>query len=118
MTLTATAMTHDVRHFILTPDGDVREFSADEAASVAAGGGSLPEFAMHRLRYLQVAVESDEGPEIRVLTAGACLEFDELGRVSAAETPETEEERLSKFEYDTCIQWALREIPATALTFH
>lgn len=111
-------MPHEIRHFIVTSDGRVREFSAEVAAEVAAGSGTLPEFATHRLRYLQVAVESEDGTEIRVQTAGACLQFDEAGRIAAAEAPEDESERLSKFEYDTCIQWALRDIPATALTFH
>jgi len=103
-------MPNEIRHFILTPAGTVREFSPDEAAQVATGSDTLPEFAKHRLRYLQVTVESDNGAEIRVQTAGACIEFDETGRIASADAPESEDERLSKFEYDTCIQWALREI--------
>ena len=49
------------RHFVLTLDGGIREFTAEQAALVAAGSEPLPEFADRRVRYLQTRI-----PDLKV----------------------------------------------------
>lgn len=105
------------RHFILTPEGGLREFSAEQAASVAAGANVLPEFADQRLRYVQVTVTEPNSREIQVRTAGACVRFDAEGRMAEA-LPPSKDEAISSFEHDAVIQWMLRETPAASATFH
>lgn len=105
------------RHFILTPEGGLREFSAEQAASVAAGANVLPEFADQRLRYVQVTVTEPNSREIQVRTAGACVRFDAEGRMAEA-LPPSKDEAISSFEHDAVIQWMLRETPAASAVFH
>lgn len=107
----------DTRHFLLTADGDICEFAAERAALVAAGADRLPEFAECRVRYLQVTVDNENGPEIRVQTAGAAIEFDGEGKLKEAGPPADGEE-ISGFEHDAVVQWAIRDIPNAAPTFH
>lgn len=107
-----------IRHFVLTPDGNVREFSAEAAASVAAGQSSVPEFAESRIRYVQVALDQDGGNEVRVQTGVACLQFDEDGRFTGAEAPDPGRDQLDPFEYDACVQWALHNSGTTEITYH
>jgi hypothetical protein len=107
------------RHFILAPDGNIREFSSQQAALIASGADRLPEFAGCNLRYLQLTVndKTDNG-EIRIQTAGARVLFDDTGRLAEAGPP-TESEPITHFEHDAVVQWALREqLPAVAPTFH
>lgn len=106
-----------IKHFVLTLDGGIREFTAEQAALVAAGAGALPEFAERRLRYLQVTVDDENGSELRVQTAGASIEFDREGKLAQA-GPTTPEEQISRFEHDAVVQWAIKNIPRVGPVFH
>ena len=111
-------MTMEVRHFVLAPDGAIREFSPEEAALIAAGSNKLPEFAERRVRYLQVSWDDEPAAtEMKIQTAGAAIKFDSDGRLAEA-APPSDEEKISRFEHDTCVQWALREAEVAELTFH
>lgn len=106
------------RHFVITPDGGIREFTAEQASMIAAGARSVPEFAGRNLRYLQLTVdEANDGGEIKVQTAGASIRFDDDGKLKDA-APPNESERISSFEHDAVVQWALRNVPAVAPIFH
>jgi hypothetical protein len=112
------AMSTQVRHFLLTTDGGIREFSTEQAALIAAGSSRLPEFAESRIRYLQLTLNDETSTgELKVQTAGACIKFDADGRLTEASAP-SEAEQISRFEHDAVVQWALRNIPAVAPTFH
>lgn len=107
-----------VRHFLLTPEGGIREFSAEQATLIASGTDRLPEFAGRNLRYLQLTMDSKAGSgEINISTAGARIHFDDHGRLSEAGPP-SEAEPITHFEHDAVVQWALRDVPAVAPTFH
>ena len=111
-------MSTQVRHFLLTQDGGIREFSTEQAALIAVGANPLPEFAQSRLRYLQLTLDNDDSSgELKVQSAGACVRFDAEGRVTETTAPEASEQ-ISRFEHDAVVQWALRDIPAVAQTFH
>lgn len=110
-------MTMETRHFVLEQDGAIREFTAEEAALIAAGANRLPEFAERRVRYLQVSWDQDSEPELKIQTAGAAICFDAEGRLTEA-SPPTDDERISRFEHDTCVQWALRGAELGLPTFH
>lgn len=98
-----------IRHFLLTQDGSIEEFSDEEATRLATGDESLPRFADQRLRYVQVAVEEpDESGQIQVRTLGAVVGFDADGRVHEAGAPD-DDESLSHFEHDACVQFALKD---------
>lgn len=114
---TGAKMSAEIRHFVLTQEGLVREFTGEQAALIAAGANRLPEFADCQLRYLQVAWDSEAESEIRVQTAGACIRFDADGRLTEAAPPD-DGELISRFEHDTCVQWALREIAAVHPIVH
>lgn len=107
----------EIRHFVLTPDGDIRQFSAVEAALIAAGTNVLPEFADRDLRYLQVSWEPNEETELKISTAGAAIHFDADGRMVEAR-PTTDGETISRFEHDTCVQLALRDLLSGRPTLH
>lgn len=107
-----------IHHFVLTPDGGVREFSGDQAARVAAGAGKLPEFADRRVRYLQVTVRNESEDELKIVTAGACIKFDHDGRLAEAGPIGDRDERISHFEHDACVQWALRDLPTPSPIYH
>ena len=106
-----------IRHFVLTPDGTIREFSSEQAAQIAAGENRLPEFAEHRLRYLQITLDNVSESELKIQTAGALIRFDADGRMAEA-GPAPDNENLSRFEHDACVQWALKDLPAAAVVFH
>jgi hypothetical protein len=111
-------MSTQIRHFLLTKDGGIREFSTEQAALIAAGASRLPEFAQSRLRYLQLTLDDEpNNGELKVQTSGACIGFDAEGRVTEASAP-GENEQISRFEHDAVVQWALRNIPTVAPTFH
>jgi len=111
-------MSTQVRHFLLTQDGGIREFSTEQAALIAVGASPLPEFAESRLRYLQLTLDDDSSKgELKVQSAGACVRFDAEGRVTET-TPPGENEQITRFEHDAVVQWALRNVPAVAPTFH
>lgn len=111
-------MNNQTRHFVITPDGGIREFTAEQASLIAAGSSALPEFAGHNLRYMQLTVdETKDGGELRVQTAGASIRFDANGRLQDA-SPPNDTEKISSFEHDAVVQWALRNVPAIAPVFH
>jgi len=110
-------MSMEVRHYVLAPSGEIREFSPEEAALIAAGSNRLPEFAERRVRYLQVSWDDEAATELKMQTAGAAIKFDAEGRLAEA-APPSEDEKISRFEHDTCVQWALRGAEVAALTFH
>lgn len=112
-----TLSTH-IHHFVLTPDGRLREFSPEQAAKVAAGAGKLPEFADHSVRYLQVTVSRESDEELKVITAGARIKFDHDGRLTEAGPIGDRDQRISHFEHDACVQWALREWPSEPVIYH
>lgn len=116
--ITDDAMNARVRHFLLTPDG-IREFSGEDAARIAAGLSRLPEYAPQRMRYVQIMLQDSGTSEIRVQASGACVEFDDQGRLCNAMPVEQAGESISGFEFDACVQWALRELGNRAsTTFH
>ena len=99
------------RHFLLTPNGAVEEFTDAEASAVAAGKHDLPRFADKRLRYVQVAFDdkaNDEG-EIQVRTMGAVVCFDTDGRLADTDRATEDGDEVSSFEHDACVQFALRD---------
>ena len=111
-------MNQQIRHFVLTSEGGIREFSSEEAALIAAGDDRLPEFAGQDLRYLQLTVnDSSNSGELRIQTAGARIHFDEDGRMTEAGPP-TDSEPITHFEHDAVVQWVLRDVPTVAPTFH
>lgn len=111
-------MSTEIRHYVLGQDGTIREFSPEEAALIAAGANKLPEFAERRVRYLQVSWDDETtNNELKIQTAGAAIKFDSDGRLAEA-APPSDEEKISRFEHDTCVQWALRNVDVAALTFH
>lgn len=111
-------MTTQTRHFVLTPEGGIREFTPEQAALIAAGADRVPEFAGHDLRYLQLTLEDTaESGELRVQTAGARIHFDDDGRLTEAGPP-VDSEPITRFEHDAVVQWALRDVPAVGPTFH
>lgn len=100
------------RHFVLMTDGQIREFTSDQAALIAGGSECVPEFADAHLRYLQVSWSANTEQELRVQTTGGAIHFDSEGRMIEV-APPGEADQISRFEHDTCVQWALRElIPA------
>jgi hypothetical protein len=111
------ATTH-IHHFVLTPDGRLREFSGEQAARVAAGAGKLPEFADRSVRYLQVTVSDETEDEVKIITAGASIHFDHDGRLTEAGPIAETDERISHFEHDACVQWALRDWPSAPPVYH
>lgn len=111
-------MNAHTRHFVITPDGGIREFTAEQASLIAAGARNLPEFAGHNLRYMQLTVDdAGDSGEIKVQTAGASIRFDDKGRLQDAAPPK-DDEKISSFEHDAVVQWALRDVPAIAPVFH
>ncbi len=110
--------THQTRHFVITPEGGIREFSAEEAALIAAGAEPVPEFAGRDLRYLQLTVQPlNANGELKVQTAGARIHFDGSGHLTEAGPP-GEVEPITRFEHDAVVQWVLRDVPAVAPVFH
>jgi hypothetical protein len=110
--------THEVHHLVLTPDGGLREFSADLAARIAAGASKLPEFAQRRVRYVQVTVTDETDGELKVVTAGASIKFDQDGRLTDAGPLGGDDPRISPFEHEACVEWALRNFPTPDVVVH
>lgn len=112
------ATSQEVHHLVLTPEGGMREFSSDLAAKVAAGAGQLPEFAERRVRYVQVTITDESDGELKVVTAGASIKFDRDGRLTEAGPIGGNEPRISPFEHEACVEWALRDWPAAPVVMH
>lgn len=110
-------MSLHTRHFVLTPEDGIREFTGEQAALIAGGASRIPEFAGRQVRYLQLTMNDEivEG-ELKIQTSGACIKFDDDGRMSSADAPSAEQ--ISRFEHDAVVQWALKSVPAVAPTFH
>lgn len=100
-----------VRHFLLTQDGAIEEFSDEEASAVAEGTQDLPRYADKQLRYVQVAFDdnANEEGEIQVKTMGAIVRFDDQGRLAEADGATQTRDELNEFEHDACVQFALRD---------
>jgi len=108
----------NVRHFVLTPEGGIREFSPEQAALIAAGSDKLPEFADCDLRYLQLTLDDNSRVgELKIQTAGASIHFDSDGRMTEAGPP-NQEQPITHFEHDAVVQWVLRDVPSVAPIFH
>jgi hypothetical protein len=112
------ATSQEVHHLVLTPEGGMREFSPELAAKVAAGAGKLPEYAERRVRYVQVTITDESDGELKVVTAGATIRFDRDGRLTEAGPIGGDDPRISPFEHDACVQWALRNFPTPPVTRH
>lgn len=99
------------RHFLLTQDNAIEEFTDEQASRVADGTDTLPRFADKRLRYVQVDFDdtADSDGELNVRTLGAIISFDDEGRMLRAGSLEDEADELSHFEHDACVQFALKE---------
>ncbi|NNC22805.1 hypothetical protein HKX42_02980 [Salinisphaera sp. USBA-960] len=99
------------RHFILTSNGNIEEFSDAEASAVAEGTQYIPRFADERLRYVQVAFDerANDNGEIRVQTMGAIVHFDADGQLTDADRTDEDSAELTSFEHDACVQFALKE---------
>jgi hypothetical protein len=52
-----------------------------------------------------------------VQTTGACIGFDADGRLTEA-GPTRDDEPITRFELDACVQWALKSRPHLGVTFH
>jgi hypothetical protein len=109
-------MSNHVRHFVLTGEG-IREFTAEQAAKVAAGAGKMPEFADSRVRYLQLTLDEGADHEIKIQSAGALIRFDADGCLLEAGPPAAEDQ-ITRFEHDAVVQWVLRDNPQVGPTFH
>lgn len=108
----------EIHHLVLTPDGGLREFSAERAAKVAVGADRLPEFAERHVRYIQITVSDETDGEVKVVTAGATIKFDSDGRLVEAGPIGAADPRVNAFEHEACVQWALRRWPAARGAFH
>lgn len=110
-----------VRHYILSDDGRIAEFSTEEAFKVANRLSALPQFAASRQRYVQVQFEEPEevlSDKLKVRIAGAYVSFDEQGQLSEADAPTETESAISSFEHETCLQLALREALRENVVLH
>jgi RNase P/RNase MRP subunit POP5 len=114
-------MNMQVKHYILTNDGRIAEFSTEEAFKVANRLSALPEYASSRQRYVQVQFdEPEEATEdsLKVRIAGAYVSFDGQGRLSDANAPAENESAITRFEHETCVQLALRAALGERVTVH
>ena len=120
----------DIKHFLYRelsdvpgqrPVREIVEYSAEEAAAVAMGDETLPEFSGASLRYVQVWVDQEiDGNELQVRTASAVVRFDENGRFADAEPADAQPDGADdgSFEHDTCVQLAVRKRFPDAVTVH
>ncbi|MBH03495.1 MAG: hypothetical protein CMP08_05150 [Xanthomonadales bacterium] len=108
------------RHFLLTDDGAIEEFSEEEASAVAEGKQDLPRYADQQLRYVQVAFDdqTNENGEIQVKTIGAIVSFDDAGHLTEAGRAHNAQDELNEFEHDACVQFALRDTLPNSYATH
>ncbi|MGH8454374.1 MAG: hypothetical protein ACRES4_10090 [Nevskiales bacterium] len=114
-------MNMQVKHYILSNDGRIAEFSTEEAFKVANRLSSLPQFADSRQRYVQVQFEEPGEAmhdQLKVRIAGAYVSFDGQGRLSEADAPAENDNAISHFEHETCVQLALRAALGESVTVH
>jgi hypothetical protein len=114
-------MNMQIKHYILSNDGRIAEFSTEEAFKVANRLSTLPQFADSRQRYVQVQFDElgEAAPEnLKVRIAGAYVSFDDQGRLSNADAPAENDTAISNFEHETCVQLALRGALGEPMTLH
>ncbi|MDX1497649.1 MAG: hypothetical protein R3352_08850 [Salinisphaeraceae bacterium] len=108
-----------IKHFVLSDDGHIREFSSERAFKVANGIDTVPELADAHVRYVQVQFDEQTQEEpLQVVTAGAMVHFDAEGRVLEVGAVEPGNMPITEFEQETCIQLALdaADIQPTGIT--
>lgn len=99
-----------IKHFVLSDDGHIHEFSSERAFKVANGLDTVPEFADAHVRYVQVQFDEQSNEEpMQVVTAGAMVHFDANGRVLEVGAVAPGSMPITPFEQETCIQLALSE---------
>src|SRR5699024_5782894 len=99
------------RHFLLTHDNTIEEFSEEQASRVADGTDALPRFADKRLHYVQVDFDDavDDSGELRVRTLSAIITFDDQGRKLSADNAEDDDSAtLTSLQHDACVQLPLK----------
>lgn len=97
-----------IKHFVLSDDGHIREFSSERAFKVANRMDAVPELADTHVRYVQVQFdELSQDEPVQVVTAGAMVHFDAEGRVQEVGAVEPGKMPITEFEQETCIQLAL-----------
>ncbi|GEM_PF-707169 len=107
-----------IKHYVLTDDGRIREYSSEEAFGAASGMGRIPELADRKVRYLQVRFDDEvDTDSLQVVTAGVALRFDGDGRICEADNieiaPKIEHGApITAFEQETCVQLALENVGA------
>lgn len=97
-----------MKHYLCLPD-TIREVSHAESIEVANGSMCLPQYAGECLRYIQVELLDDDDAEeqVEVRIAGALLDFDDDGRLTAAHALEEGDDHISEFERETCAELAI-----------
>ena len=65
-----------------------------------------------------MTVSEQIGDQIKVITAGASIRFDAEGRLTEAGPIAEQDGKITHFEHDACVQWALRELPDSGPTMH
>ena len=106
-----------IRHFLLSENGDIELIPSERAAAVASGVSTLPSFAAQRAHYLQVVVDDPaEDNSIQVRTAGALVGFDAEGRIKTDDIDVSDE--IGSFEHDTCVQLALDGVVESDIVQH
>lgn len=99
-----------IKHFVLSDDGHIHEFSSERAFKLANGLDTAPEFADAQVRYVQVQFDEQSNEEpMQVVTAGALVNFDAEGRVHEVGAVAPGNLPITAFEQETCIQLALSE---------
>ncbi len=100
-----------IKHFVLSNDGHIHEFSSERAFKVANGLDTVPELADAHVRYVQVQFEEQGNDEpMQVVTAGALVDFDSEGRIVDIGAVAPGNMPITPFEQETCIQLALSEV--------
>ena len=99
-----------IKHFVLSNDGHIHEFSSERAYKVANGLLAVPELADAHVRYVQVQFDEQSNEEpLQVVTAGAMVDFDSEGRIVDIGAVAPGNMPITPFEQETCIQLALSE---------
>ena len=99
-----------IKHFVLSNDGHIHEFSSEQAYKVANGVDTVPALADAHVRYVQVQFDEQSNEEpLQVVTAGALVDFDSEGRIVDIGAVEPGKMPITPFEQETCIQLALSE---------
>lgn len=99
-----------MKHYLCLPDS-ITEVSHNDSIEVANGSKCLPQYAGECLRYIQVELlednDNDVDEQVEVRIAGALLDFDDDGRLTAAHALEEGDGHISEFERETCAELAI-----------